>query len=106
MKCWFVYMMTNKNNTVIYTDITDNIEERVKEHQLKKFPKSFTARYNCDKLIYFEEIGKGAMAMKRERQIKKWKRAWKINLIEEMNPEWFDLSKNWNLNTKLERFGR
>lgn len=99
-------MMTNKNNTVIYTGMTDNIEERVKEHKLKLFPNSFTARYNCDKLIYFEEIENGEMAMKRERQIKKWKRAWKIQLIDEMNRGWFDLSTNWNLNTKLERFGR
>ncbi|GAA3631145.1 GIY-YIG nuclease family protein [Flavivirga jejuensis] len=92
--------MTNKPNGVlyIYIGVTDNIEERIKEHKLKIYPKSFIARYNCDKLIYSEEFEKGSEAEKRERQFKKWKRKWKINLIEEMNPSWSDLSINWNLN--------
>ncbi|MDO5971987.1 GIY-YIG nuclease family protein [Flavivirga aquimarina] len=98
MKQWYVYIMTNKPNGVLYIGVTDNIEERIKEHKLKVYPKSFTARYNCDKLIYFEEFEKGSEAEKRERQFKKWKRQWKINLIEEMNPSWSDLSINWNLN--------
>jgi len=98
-------MMSNKNNTVIYTGLTDNIEERVKEHKMKLYPNAFTAKYNCVKLVYFEEIALGIKAMKRESQIKKWKRSWKIALIEEMNAGWFDLSTNWNLNTKTERFG-
>jgi len=46
--------MTNKPNGVIYTGVTDNLDERIKEHKLKVFPKSFTAKYNCDKLVYFE----------------------------------------------------
>ncbi len=98
MKHWHVYIMTNKRNGVIYIGVTDNINERVKEHKLKFYPKSFTARYNCDKLVYFEEFGRGEDAEKRERQFKKWKRDWKIELIEEMNPNWSDLSNNWNLN--------
>ncbi|MDD7885882.1 GIY-YIG nuclease family protein [Flavivirga sp. 57AJ16] len=98
MKLWYVYIMTNKPNGVIYIGVTDNIEERVKEHKLKIHPKSFTARYNCNKLMYFEEYKDGTEAEIRERQFKKWKRQWKINLIEEMNPSWSDLSANWNLN--------
>lgn len=65
---------------------------------MKIYPKSFTAKYNCDKLIYFEEIENGLLASNREKRLKKWKREWKINLIKEMNPGWFDLSTNWNLN--------
>ncbi|MGB5419449.1 GIY-YIG nuclease family protein [Algibacter sp.] len=91
-------MMTNKPNGVLYIGVTDNIEERVKEHRLKVYPKSFTAKYNCDKLVYFEEFENGSEAEKRERQLKKWKREWKIELIEDMNPSWTDLSINWNLN--------
>ena len=66
--------MTNKRNGVIYIGVTDAINERVKEHKLKVCPKSFTARYNCDKLVYFEEFENGSEAEKRERQFKKWKR--------------------------------
>lgn len=99
MKHWYVYIMANKPNGVIYIGITDNIDERVKEHKLKLYSKAFTARYNCDKLVYFEEIENGAKAIIRERQFKKWKRDWKIKLIEEMNPSWSDLSMNWNLDT-------
>lgn len=97
MEHWYVYIMTNKPNGVIYIGVTDTIEERVKEHKMKVFPKSFTAKYNCDKLIYFEEFEDGLKAVERERQFKKWKRDWKIELIEDMNPNWTDLSVNWNL---------
>jgi putative endonuclease len=98
MKHWYVYIMSNKKDGVLYIGVTDNIEERVKEHKLKVYPKSFSARYNCDKIIYFEEFDNGSEAEKRERTFKKWKRNWKIELIEEMNPSWSDLSTNWNLN--------
>ncbi len=90
--------MTNKPNGVLYIGVTDNIDERVKEHKLKIYPKAFTVRYNCNKLVYFEEFENGNEAEVRERQFKKWKRNWKIELIEEMNPNWIDLSENWNLN--------
>ncbi len=74
--------MTNKPNGVLYIGVTNNIDERIKEHKLKVYPKSFTARYNCDKLVYFEEYENGLIAEKREKQFKKWKRNWKIELIE------------------------
>ena len=92
--------MTNKPNGVIYIGVTDNIEERVKEHKMKLYSKAFTARYNCDKLVYFEEFENGEVASIREIQFKKWKRDWKIKLIEEMNPIWSDLSANWNLDNR------
>ena len=96
MKYWYVYIMNNKTNGVIYIGVTDNIEERVKEHKMKVYPKSFTAKYNCDKLIYLEEFENGEEAVIREQQFKKWKRDWKIKLIEEINPSWIDISMNWN----------
>ena len=89
-------MMSNKHQGVIYVGITDNLMERVKEHKLKIYPNSFTAKYNCNKLIYFEEWDNGFEATIREKQLKKWKREWKVKLIEEMNPTWMDISSNWN----------
>lgn len=96
MKLWYIYIMTNKPNGVLYIGVTDNLMERVKEHKLKVYPDSFTAKYNCDKLIYFEEWETGVDAAIREKQLKKWKRDWKINLIVDMNPSWMDISLNWN----------
>jgi len=95
--------MTNKPKGVLYIGVTNNIDERVKEHKLKVYPKSFTAKYNCDKLVYFEEFENESEAESREKQFKKWKRDWKIELIEDMNPSWSDLSINWNLNYNIIR---
>lgn len=91
--------MASKPNGVIYIGVRDNLDERVKEHKMKVYPKSFTARYNCENLVCFEEFENGEKASVREVQFKKWKRDWKIRLIEEMNPSWSDLSVNWNLDT-------
>jgi putative endonuclease len=98
--------MSNKPNGVLYIGVTDDIEERIKEHKLKLYPKAFTSRYNCDKLIYFEEFEKGNEASIREKHFKKWKRDWKISLIEEMNPSWSDLSINWNLDNRKFRINQ
>ena len=95
--------MNNKPNGVIYIGVTDHIEKRVKEHKLKVYSKSFTSKYNCDKLIYLEEFENGEEASIRERQFKKWKREWKIKLIEAINPSWMDLSTNWNFNFRILR---
>lgn len=104
MKFWYVYIMSNKANGVLYIGVTDDINSRVQEHKIKVYPNSFTARYNCDKLVYFEEYGNGFQASERERQMKKWKREWKINLIQEMNSGWVDLSMNWNLDKSPRRW--
>ena len=96
MKLWYIYIMSNKYKGVIYIGVTYNLLERVKEHKLKIYPNSFTAKYNCDKLINFEEWENGFEATKREKQLKKWKRDWKVNLIGDMNPTWMDISLNWN----------
>jgi len=98
MKHWYVYVMTNKPDGVLYIGVTDNIDERVKEHKLKVYPKAFTSKYNCDKLVYFEVFENAVDAIVREKRFKKWKRGWKVELIEEMNPGWSDLTLNWNLN--------
>jgi putative endonuclease len=95
-KSRYVYIMTNKPQGVLYIGVTDNINARVEEHKTKVFRKSFTAKYNCDKLVYLEEYHTGSEAALREKQMKKWKRDWKINLIEGSNAGWHDISLNWN----------
>lgn len=98
--------MANKFNGVIYIGVTDNIDERVREHKFKVYPKSFTAKYNCDKLVYLEEYENADEASIREMQFKKWKREWKVKLIVEINPNWSDLSLNWNLDNREFRINK
>ncbi|MBN8577736.1 MAG: GIY-YIG nuclease family protein [Cytophagales bacterium] len=92
---YYVYILTNKRHTVLYTGVTNNLERRVFEHKVKSSKKSFTARYNCDQLVYFEEFLSIKEAIHREKQLKKYHRSWKVNLINGLNPEWADLSKDW-----------
>ena len=95
MNTYFVYILTNKNNTVLYTGFTDDIVRRVDEHKRKEVSKSFTSRYNCDKLVYFESFELAQDAILREKQLKRYKREWKENLINAENSEWKDLSIDW-----------
>ncbi len=85
------YILTNRHHTVYYTGVTADLQSRILEHRNKLFPKSFTARYNIDKLVYVEVFFRIEEAIDREKQIKKYSRAKKIALIEKMNPEWKDL---------------
>jgi putative endonuclease len=96
--------MSNKRHTVLYTGITNNLEDRVFDHKVKRNKKSFTARYNCDHLVYFEEYSNVKEAIQREKQLKKYNRAWKINLINGVNPNWTDLSKDWFDEKEFELF--
>ncbi len=89
-----VYIITNKNNTVLYTGVTSDLVKRMYQHKSKIY-KGFAAKYNCEKLVYFEGFDSIEMAIDREKQIKKYKRIKKINLIEIDNPEWENLSDGW-----------
>ena len=89
---YYVYLMTNKNNTVIYTGVTSDLKKRVYEHRLK-FVKGFTKRYNIDKLVCYEIFDDPYNAISREKQIKAGSRQKKINLINAMNKAWKDLSE-------------
>ncbi|TAK60932.1 MAG: GIY-YIG nuclease family protein [Bacteroidetes bacterium] len=94
LKSYFVYMMSNQKNGTLYTGVTNNLERRVYEHKNKLNP-SFTAKYDLTRLIYYEETNDITMAIAREKQIKGWLRKKKIALIESINPEWKDLSAEW-----------
>lgn len=88
----FVYIMTNKKNSVLYTGVTSDLKERVTQHKSKKHPESFSAKYNIVKLVYYEQFDEIGEAIKREKQIKGGSRKQKTELINILNPEWIDLS--------------
>ncbi|NUM51691.1 MAG: GIY-YIG nuclease family protein [Flavobacteriales bacterium] len=87
----YIYIMTNKNNSVLYVGVTNNLQARVYEHKIRVYKKSFTAKYNIDKLVYFEGFTSIDEAIGREKQIKAGSRQKKLDLINSYNPEWEDL---------------
>ena len=92
--CYYVYILTNKANTVFYIGVTSDIEQRIWQHKEKIF-KGFTSRYNCNKLVYFENFQWVHDAIAREKQLKGGSRQKKIDLIVKENPSWSDLSEGW-----------
>ena len=87
---YYVYILTNKSNNVLYTGVTNDIERRLNEHEAKAVG-GFTARYNVDKCVYLEECSCVTDAIAREKQIKGWSRKKKFDLISSVNPEFRDL---------------
>ena len=91
---YYLYILTNKINGTLYIGVTNDLERRMFEHK-NKLVRGFTAKYGLNKLIYFETYQYVNDAITREKNMKKWKRQWKIDLIEKENPNWKDLSKDW-----------
>ncbi len=87
----FVYIMSNKNRNVLYIGVTNDLIRRVCEHKSGEF-NGFTKKYKCKYLIYYEYFDRIKNAIKREKQLKNWKRNWKFDLIKKRNPEMKDLS--------------
>ncbi len=94
MRQYYVYIMTNRKDGVLYTGITNNLHRRVREHKDKRVS-GFTAKYNCTRLVWFEATPDVRFAIESEKRIKGWTRRKKIKLIESLNPEWHDLSEDW-----------
>ena len=88
---YYVYLLTNWNNRVLYVGVTNDLERRMHEHK-NKIVEGFTKKYNLNKLVYFEETPDVLSAIAREKEIKKWRREKKNKLVITMNPEWEDLS--------------
>jgi putative endonuclease len=85
-----VYIITNKHNTVLYIGVTSELKHRIYQHSVKENP-GFSSKYNLYKLVYYEHFTDIYHAIDREKQLKKWKRKWKEELIEKMNSGWRDL---------------
>jgi putative endonuclease len=88
---FYVYILSNKPKGVLYVGVTNNLSRRVAEHK-GKYVAGFTKEYGISELVYFEEHASILGARTRERLLKRWRRAWKIALIERVNPEWADLT--------------
>jgi len=89
----YVYILANDKNGAIYIGVTNNIIRRIQEHK-EKTVKGFTEQYDVDKLVYYEVHGSIGSAIYKEKQLKKWKREWKVALIEKDNYEWSDLHES------------
>lgn len=100
MKSYYVYILTNKSNKVMYIGITNDLDRRIHEHK-QKIVKGFTKRYNIDKLVYFEETGDVNSAIAREKHLKGWLRKRKNDLVAASNPAWKDLSEEWQRDPSL-----
>ena len=93
MKSYFVYILASKANGTLYIGVTSNIQRRLEEH-INGLAESFTSKYGLKRLVYLEEYQNPTDAIKREKQLKNWKRLWKLNLINAQNPAWKDLSED------------
>ena len=89
-KCPTVYILTNKTNGILYIGVTSNLVYRMWQHR-QKLVDGFSKRYNTDRLVWYEFYSEMCDAITREKRLKKWNRAWKIELIESCNPAWSDL---------------
>ena len=92
---YFVYILSNWNDSVVYIGVTSNLPKRLYEHR-SGLADGFTKKYNVHKLVYFEQTSDVYSALSREKQLKKWSRPKKNLLIEHQNPTWRDLSLDWN----------
>ena len=100
MKNYYVYMLTNWNNKVLYIGVTSHLERRIYEHKHKMI-KGFSSRYSLNRLVYFECGNDIEAAIAREKQLKGWLRKRKNALIESVNPDWNDLSDDWYKDSSL-----
>ena len=94
MNSYYVYILTNWNNRVMYIGVTNNLERRLYEHK-NHLVDGFTKKYHVDKLVYHEMTGDVRAAIAREKQLKGWTRAKKNALVQTQNPDWLDLSQDW-----------
>ena len=94
MKTYYIYILASRKNGTLYIGVTNNIAKRIHQHK-SKASEGFTKRYNVHQLVWYDQSNDIHEVLQREKQMKKWKRQWKINLIEEQNPNWRDLSEDF-----------
>jgi putative endonuclease len=87
---FYVYLLASERNGTLYLGVTNDIVRRVFEHK-RKYVRGFTKQYGVDRLVWFETYDDPINVITREKELKKWRRAWKLRLIEQLNPQWVDL---------------
>lgn len=87
---YWVYILSNRRHGTLYVGVTNSLETRIAQHKAKETP-GFTKRHDVDRLIWFMSFGEVTAAIRFEKQLKRWRRDWKVRLIEETNPHWIDL---------------
>ena len=95
-KTYYVYILASKRNGTLYIGVTNDLERRLYEHK-NNLIEGFTNKYNVHHLVYYEDVNDVKSALQREKQLKRWTRKWKIELIEKVNPEWLDLAEDFIL---------
>jgi putative endonuclease len=90
VKQFYVYILASRRNGTLYIGVTSDLVVRIAQHKAK-ITSGFTARYGCDRLVYFEVLDEAETAITREKQLKEWRRDWKVALIEQANKDWLDL---------------
>jgi putative endonuclease len=95
-KNYYVYILASKRNGTLYIGVTNDLERRLYEHK-NNLIEGFTNKYNVHHLVYFEDVNDIQSALQREKQLKRWTRKWKLELIEKVNPEWRDLANDFDL---------
>lgn len=96
MNTYYVYILTNWNNRVMYIGVTNNLQHRLQQHKHGIY-EGFTKKYHVHKLVYYETASDVKAAIQREKQLKGWRRERKNSLVESVNPHWLDLSSEWDL---------
>jgi putative endonuclease len=96
-KTYYVYILSSKRNGTLYIGVTNDLERRLYEHK-NNLIEGFTNKYNVHHLVYYEDVNDIQTALQREKQLKRWTREWKIELIEKVNHEWRDLADDFILN--------
>jgi len=95
-KTYYVYILASKRNGTLCIGVTNDLERRLYEHK-NNLIEGFTNKYNVHHLVYYEDVNDIQSALQREKQLKRWTRKWKIELIEKVNPEWRDLAEDFVL---------
>ena len=95
MRTYYVYILASQRNGTLYVGVTGDLSRRVWEHKEGLTP-GFTSKYGVLRLVWYEDYPDISDAITREKRLKRWRRAWKLRLIEEQNPQWLDLYETWN----------